>query len=159
MKKFHPEDIILLRGNHETPDHRGVRELYFDLRNFGDDCVLDLANTTYTVFADLPYVVSTENGLLGLHGGLPDIRSVDDLILIPKGIQGFPDGGKGLQSGHQIASQIVWNDHVPNREPLIYGAGIYKEEGDSVRNHRREIGLFCLLFLFVVLLVFCSRLG
>ena len=32
----------------------------------------------------MPYVASTDNGVIALHGGIPDVHSVDELNSIPK---------------------------------------------------------------------------
>ena len=140
VKRSHPEDLILLRGNHETPDHAGIIEIMLDLREFGVDAWRNTSSTLYGTFSDMPYVVSTENGLLGLHGGLPDIKSVRGLKLVPKGIEGFPNNGEGLPAHYQTALQILWNDHVATDEPLITLDGSKKEKGNSVYNYSRHTG-------------------
>ena len=97
-----PEKIVMLRGNHEF---EAVFQRYgFGLELYPLDDDRTLLGNFKEVFSNLPYVATTENGVLALHGGIPDISSVDELVSLPKGIFDYEDDKAILQ--------IVWNDNI-----------------------------------------------
>jgi serine/threonine-protein phosphatase 2B catalytic subunit len=99
-----PDDIILLRGNHELRricQHSGFfMELYNSFYSRADFIFEGFC----AAFNQLPYVASTENGLLALHGGLPNIKCASELQNIPKGIDSDDDS--------KLVAQILWNDNT-----------------------------------------------
>ncbi|MFH1590033.1 MAG: metallophosphoesterase family protein [archaeon] len=95
-----PKETIILRGNHEFKE---VFRVYGFLEELGLEVMHNLQAPFEKMFSQLPYIVGTDNGLLGLHGGLPNIFSIDQLYDIPKGVYSRADDWR--------ISQIVWNDH------------------------------------------------
>ena len=117
-----PGRVLLLRGNHEF-------ESVYLYNGFGAEIyeayeppqqVLDAVRET---FAQLPYVVTTAQGIVALHGGLPDLQALGDLMVLPKGIHDAQD--------HALISQIVWSDH---EESLLEGTLPNYDRGFSDRS-------------------------
>jgi len=129
-----PEDVVLLRGNHEFED------IFFKYgfsgeisRRFGSQ-KFDFYEWITEAFGQMPYVAATDNGLLGMHGGLPDIRRAAGIRKLPKGLRDYRK--------NKIVSQIVWNDNssdVEYCEPntirkfeddfaLVYGERFFDEK-------------------------------
>src|SRR3989338_599417 len=118
LKEKNHANIEMLRGNHEFPE-------IFYYYGFGNEIYEiyeneDLLNNFIELFSQMPYVVTTKNGLIGLHGGLPNISSIDELRNIPKGIKHY--------SHHKIVSQIVWNDNL--KDGASQKDGIFFSERD-----------------------------
>lgn len=106
-KVRHPEKLILLRGNHE------FRRVFRD-EGFGDALLeIDTRERVLTsaferVFSQLPYVATMSNGVVAMHGGLPDFTNPAELLELPKGIIDFIE--------HRLVSQTVNNDNVPSND-------------------------------------------
>jgi protein phosphatase len=114
QKVKHPETVHLLRGNHEFAD-------IFNVYGFGEELVsMKEGQAMYQsfkrAFAAMPYVVETENGLIGLHGGMPNIKARAELQKLPKGLD--------LWSDNRTISQIVWNDNVLDSKAKVGDQGI-----------------------------------
>lgn len=74
LKIARPEDIILLRGNHETRE-MNIRYGFYQEIDFNDD----LLDFTSKVFEEMPVAAIVNNGLFCVHGGIPgpvDIRNI-----------------------------------------------------------------------------------
>lgn len=103
QKVKRPENIILLRGNHEF-------ETMFKFFGFGrelsaiDNFQKDFQKSFEDVFSNMPYAAYTKRGIVCMHGGLPDISSVDELESLPKGVKKFLTD--------DTICQIVWNDNI-----------------------------------------------
>lgn len=101
LKLKYPNNVILLRGNHES---LSVGEAYGLLDSFlkvyGEKDGHDLFVRYIAMTGGMPGLVVTANGIAGVHGGIPnrDIHSLMDL------------NGK---DGDELISQMCWND--PNR--------------------------------------------
>jgi hypothetical protein len=102
LKKRYPENVVLLRGNHEDRK-RGenytdknclllalVKNKYTDT-GVGEQSLFDEYNN---LFEDLPGVLVTENGLVVVHAGIPneEITSLKDL------------------NNEEVLKQMRWND-------------------------------------------------
>ncbi|MGQ9509041.1 MAG: metallophosphoesterase [Thermodesulfobacteriota bacterium] len=96
----HPEQIFLLSGNHEG---FMVKELY--PANFWESLSFEKKRIYGEVFSRLPFSVSTENGILALHGGLPDLENLEEINTIEIG---------GTQW-----DRIVWGDFVERRNGFL----------------------------------------
>ncbi len=107
LKQKYPERVFLLRGNHEFAEVNGSYGFREDVLQFYDADVWDRFND---VFELMPLVVRTSNGVLLLHGGLPDVSSVDELKSLPKA---------GSSEENKFVDQIVWNDCLPRRTALL----------------------------------------
>lgn len=91
LKLAYPEDLFLLMGNHEaygiTPFHPA---------DFWARLDREMHQRYASVLTKLPLVVCTENGVIALHGALPDVENVEgiDEIVI----------------GSEEWRQITWGD-------------------------------------------------
>lgn len=91
MKLKFPNDIILLMGNHEGYI---IREFY--PANFWLSLTETERERYGQTLAQLPYSVSTPNGVIGVHGSLPDLETLEDINTI--------------EIGDENWDQIVWGD-------------------------------------------------
>lgn len=106
----YPGNVVMLRGNHEFEEIFQYYGFTYELEQIDTPDKI-LSYHFKEVFSNLPYVATTENGLIGLHGGIPNISSADEIISISKGIHDYKD--------NTIVLQTVWNDNVCNsREDL-----------------------------------------
>lgn len=109
-EKIRNPRLKLLRGNHEFAEVYGRYGYAAECREvFGENSGNVLLETQMT-FAQLPLMVGFENGILCMHGGLPDIASTDELLLLPKSTTTV-DGESRAES---LVREIVWNDHAGN---------------------------------------------
>lgn len=96
----YPQNVILLRGNHEEEEVVGRYGTRDDFeRAYGRPDYKLLFAAYCQAMARLPVVVKTANGIIGVHGGIPnnDIASLDCL--------NGPEGDR-------IAREMVWNDPI-----------------------------------------------
>ena len=91
MKLEYPDNLFLLMGNHE-----GQNAIPFHPADFWSR--LDRAQWDRYAegLAKLPLVVSTSNGIIALHGALPEVESLEDIAAIEFG-------------SHQW-QQVTWGD-------------------------------------------------
>jgi len=101
MKIEHPEQIFLLAGNHEG---FMVKELY--PANFWESLSLEKRKEYGTIFSMLPLCASAENGILALHGGLPEFETIEAV--------------NGIGLGDEQWDRIVWGDFI-ERESGVMG--------------------------------------
>ncbi len=98
LKLRFPENVVLLRGNHEE---RGVAERYGTngafAREYGREEGLSLFTLYCNVMGRLPVVAISERGIIGVHGGIPS-RDIDSL-----------DALNG-ENGELRAQEMTWND-------------------------------------------------
>ncbi len=80
MKVEHPEEVYLLAGNHE-----GYLAKKFYPANFWESLSDAEVETYGRLMEKLPLAATGENGILALHGALPDISSLHDIEDIPWG--------------------------------------------------------------------------
>jgi len=91
LKLEHPDNLFLLMGNHE-----GQRAIAFHPADFWEGLDRELHTQYATVLSRMPLAVSTPNGIIALHGALPDVESLED-------IDDIEFGGRQWQ-------QITWGD-------------------------------------------------
>jgi predicted MPP superfamily phosphohydrolase len=91
LKVRYPERIFLLMGNHE-----GIGAMYFSPADFWESLSSEEFHLLEIALSKLPLAVSTENGIIALHGALPDIESLEDM--------------KGIEFGSKRWYEIVWGD-------------------------------------------------
>lgn len=122
-KRNNPDRIVMLRGNHEF--ERIFRRYGFEKELYPIDTDGILLDNFKEVFSNLPYVAATENGILALHGGIPDINSLDELDSLPKGILDYEN--------NKMILQIVWNDNIQDGKMKIGLEGFvgYNRGGDE----------------------------
>lgn len=93
LKIEHPEEIFLLTGNHE-----GFMVKEFYPAHFWSDLFAEERKRYGDLFSKLPFAVATQNGILALHGALPELKSIDEIDRI--------------QLGDDNWDRIVWGDFV-----------------------------------------------
>jgi protein phosphatase len=95
LKKEHPDEIFLLAGNHEG---YMVKEFY--PANFWKSLSLGEREMYGLLFSKFPLAVTSQNGILALHGGLPELDSLQEVYQIEWGDVNW--------------DKIVWGDFVEN---------------------------------------------
>jgi len=93
QKQEHPHEIFLLAGNHE-----GFREKEFYPANFWKGLSGKDQETYGLLFSKFPLAAVSQNGILAVHGGLPDLESLEEIDRI------------GWGDSHW--SRITWGDFV-----------------------------------------------
>jgi hypothetical protein len=91
QKTRHPDALYLLMGNHE-----GYSVGSFQPADFWEGLDTELRQRYSEVFGRLPLAVSTPNGIIALHGALPDVSRLGDI-------------GR-ITSGSAEWHQITWGD-------------------------------------------------
>ena len=74
QKREHPDEIFLLAGNHE-----GHHMKRFYPANFWDHLSANEKETYGHLFSKFPIAATSQNGILAVHGGLPDLRSLEEI--------------------------------------------------------------------------------
>jgi predicted phosphodiesterase len=100
LKLEHPEEIFLLAGNHEGYQ---VKEFY--PANFWDSLSKKEREAYGILFSKFPLCVTSQNGILGLHGALPELKSFEEMNQI------------GL--GDANWDRIVWGDFVESEIEIL----------------------------------------
>jgi protein phosphatase len=93
LKLDHPDDLFLLAGNHEgymVKPHYPAD--FWDLLSEREKREFGL------LFSKFPLAASSENGLLALHGGLPDLKTLEEFDRI--------------EWGDSHWERILWGDFV-----------------------------------------------
>lgn len=93
LKKEHPNEIFLLAGNHEG---YMVKELY--PANFWNSLSLKGRESYGLLFSKFPLAISSQNGILALHGGLPELNFLEEM--------------EQVEWGDPNWDRIVWGDFV-----------------------------------------------
>jgi serine/threonine-protein phosphatase PP1 catalytic subunit len=95
LKLEHPEEIFLLAGNHEG---FMLKELY--PANFWTSISFEEGEEYGRLFSKFPIAATTQNGILALHGALPDLKTLEDM--------------NQIELGDEHWDRIVWGDFVEN---------------------------------------------
>ena len=93
LKLEHPEEIFLLAGNHEG---FMVKEVY--PANFWTSISFEEREAYGLLFSKFPIAATTQNGILALHGALPDLKTLEDM--------------NQIELGDEHWDRIVWGDFV-----------------------------------------------
>jgi hypothetical protein len=93
QKVQNPEAIFLLAGNHE-----GYMEKEFSPANFWEGLPMEERERYGHLFSLFPLVAVSSNGIVALHGGLPDLESLEEV--------------DGIRWGDGSWDRIVWGDFV-----------------------------------------------
>ena len=91
LKLVYPENLFLLMGNHEA---HGVMQFY--PADFWEQLDRDLYKPYASVLMKLPLAAFTTNGIIALHGALPDVKSLEDT--------------NEIRVGSEAWRQIIWGD-------------------------------------------------
>lgn len=100
MKIEHPDQIYLLAGNHEG---FMVKELY--PADFWESLPFEKKRGYGVVFSKLPLCATSDNGILALHGGLPEFKTIDEV--------------NQIELGDEQWDRIVWGDFVEKGGGLL----------------------------------------
>ncbi len=99
LKLDHPDEIFLLAGNHE-----GYMVKPHYPADFWDSLTVREKKEFGLLFSKFPLAASSENGLLAVHGGLPDLNVLEEIDRI--------------EWGDSQWERILWGDFV--EEPGEY---------------------------------------
>ncbi len=100
LKWEHPEEIFLLSGNHE-----GFMVKEFYPSNFWSSISYKEKEEYGLLFSKLPLAATTQNGILALHGALPDLRSLEEI--------------NQIELGGDHWDRMVWGDFVENEMDVL----------------------------------------
>ena len=100
LKLEHPEEIFLLAGNHE-----GFMVKQFYPANFWSSLSLGEREEYEFLFSKFPIAASTQNGILALHGALPDFKSLEEM--------------NQIELGDENWDRMVWGDFVENEMDIL----------------------------------------
>ncbi len=84
QKLQHPENIFLLQGNHE-----GWKFGEFSPADFWSELDAERRREFAEMLALLPFVISTPNGVLAVHAGLPDVQTLTEIAHIEPGSENW----------------------------------------------------------------------
>lgn len=90
-KILYPENLILLQGNHEA-----VKILKFYPADFWSSLSKKFYNLYSDLLTKLPLAVTTNNGIIALHGALPNVSDINEINVIER--------------GSELWRQITWGD-------------------------------------------------
>jgi predicted MPP superfamily phosphohydrolase len=142
QKLEHPDSIFLLMGNHE-----GYGVVPFSPANFWEGLDAKLRQRYIAVLSQLPLAASTPNGVIALHGALPDVPSLGDINRIKPGddqwhqitwgdwqereggflgfdsYTGRPQFGQGWfeEIMSRFDKNVLIRSHQPNAPQVMYG--------------------------------------
>ena len=142
QKIEHPDNLFLLMGNHE-----GYGVVPFSPANFWEGLDVELRQRYIAVLSKLPLAASTTNGVIALHGALPDVPGLDDIDEIKLGgdkwhqitwgdwqemeggflgfdsYTGRPQFGQGWfeEIMSRFDKNILIRSHQPNAPQVMYG--------------------------------------
>ncbi|WVZ61368.1 hypothetical protein U9M48_011260 [Paspalum notatum var. saurae] len=99
FKLRHPENLFLLRGNHECAS---INRIY----GFYDECKRRYTVRLWRIFADcfncMPVAALVDARILALHGGIsPHLRTLDQIARMPRPAE-VPDQG--------LLCDLLWSD-------------------------------------------------
>ena len=100
LKVEHPDQIFLLAGNHE-----GYTTKEFYPANFWDSLSAKSVEKYGLLFSKFPLAATSHSGILALHGGLPDLNSLEEIDQIEWGDSNW--------------DKIVWGDFVESEVGLL----------------------------------------
>jgi predicted phosphodiesterase len=93
LKLEHPEEIFFLAGNHE-----GFMAKQFHPSSFWSSISFEERERYGRLFSKFPLAATTQNGILAVHGALPDLESLEEISRIELGDENW--------------DRVVWGDFV-----------------------------------------------
>jgi len=119
QKIEHPDNLYLLMGNHE-----GHAVVSFHPADFWEGLDAELRQRYSEVLSMLPLAVSTSNGIIALHGALPDVSDLEDI--------------NRIKLGSTEWHQITWGDWQ-DRKGKFLGSNPYSGRPQFGRDWFEEI--------------------
>ena len=119
QKIEHPDSLYLLMGNHE-----GHAAVSFHPADFWEGLDTELRQRYSEVLSKLPLAMSTSNGIMALHGALPDVSGLEDI--------------RRIKLGSTKWHQITWGDWQ-EREGRFLGTDPYTGRPQFGRGWFEEI--------------------
>ena len=142
QKIEHPDSLYLLMGNHE-----GYAVGSFHPADFWEKLDAEFRQRYSEVLSNLPLAVSTPNGIIALHGALPDVSDLEEINRIKPGsaewhqitwgdwqqragkslgidpYTGRPQFGRGWFQGimARLGKNVLIRSHQPDAPPTMYG--------------------------------------
>jgi len=107
-----PGEVFLLAGNHE-----GFMEREFYPANFWISRSEEERQAYGRLFSKLPLIAASENGILALHGGLPDVADLESV--------------RGIGWGDDHWERVLWGDFVEEEGELLGNWGGRPQLGRS----------------------------
>lgn len=128
LKNDYPENIFLIRGNHEEMDmgqYYGF--LQSCLRSFDYEKGLEMFQCFCEFFEKLPGLVITKNGIVGVHGGIPrgEITLLKDI------------------NKQEVLKEMRWNDPTDETDyfiPNYQRGGMYMYGEKAFDDFLKKIG-------------------
>ncbi len=143
QKIKHPRSVYMLMGNHE-----GYALGSFHPADFWEELDTELRQRYGEVLSRLPLAVSTANGILALHGALPNVSHLEDIGRIEPGsaewhqitwgdwqeragkslgidpYTGRPQFGRGWfnEIMSRLDKNVLIRSHQPESPPTMYGS-------------------------------------
>jgi 3',5'-cyclic AMP phosphodiesterase CpdA len=143
QKIEYPDSLYLLMGNHE-----GYAVFSFYPADFWEGLDAELRQRYSEVLSTLPLAVSTANGIIALHGALPDVSGLEDINRIRLGTTewhqvtwgdwqeregeflgidpytGRPQFGRGWfeEIMSRLGKNVLIRSHQPDAPPTMYGS-------------------------------------
>lgn len=112
LKVLHPDDVVVIRGNHEFHSLCSASGFLDEITKLGYSRTL--YNSFISVFNVIPLGALVNESVLCVHGGIgPNFREVADIERIPRSI-GELYGG--------VADSIVWSD--PSEDVLRFETSV-----------------------------------
>lgn len=107
LKLAYPKRVILLRGNHETPQ-TNLNYGFFDIVK--NKLTQDIYDRYNDLFSYLPYSCLIDRRILCLHGGLAtQLSEIDQLRRIPR----------QAKITDPLTYQILWNDPLESAKGFV----------------------------------------
>ena len=100
LKWEHPEEIFFLAGNHE-----GFMVKEFYPSNFWSSISFKEREKFGLLFSKLPLAATAQNGILALHGALPNLGSLEEM--------------EQIELGDDNWDRMVWGDFVENEIEIL----------------------------------------
>ena len=100
LKLEHSEDLFLLAGNHE-----GYMVKAHHPSNFWDFLSMGERKAYGVLFSKFPLAATSQNRILAVHGGLPDLKSLEEI--------------NQIEWGDENWDRIVWGDFVEREADFV----------------------------------------
>lgn len=157
LKCINPAKVVMLRGNHESPEVNGDMDVYgyssFKyqcLDKFGRDKGLEVWVAVNEVFQYLPVIADIDKKIFCVHGGLPQYIGGEDRRLEILADPNFPrvpvvqcNDPSNVQQ-RMIINDLLWSDPAGPGHPVDkFGFGPNPRGPDIKTFGSRAVDMFC----------------